>query len=118
MKSNDICQELLARDLLRKQTEKAEVELRKLKEANKGRVGNVLKLVQAIHGPKKGGSMEAHAVMDPVSGDLAVSSKEIKGISLDYYKIVLTNNEVEEEVAEEIPLKENEGYLSWCLCSK
>ena len=93
--------------MLKKQTEKAEEELQKLKVANKGRVGNVFKIVKAIQGPKNGGSMEAHASLDPATGDVAVSGNEIKRISLEYCRAVLTNNEIEEGFENEVNLKED-----------
>jgi hypothetical protein len=91
-KAKEVNEEEEARELLRKQTEKAEEELTKLKENSKGSA-NVFKIVQAIQGPKKGGSMDAYSITDPETGKLAVSGKEIKRISLEYCKEVLTNNE-------------------------
>ena len=98
-------QEDEARNLLKKQREKAEEELVKLKEDKKGRTANVFKIVQAIKGPKQGGSMEAYSITDPRTGQLAVSAKEIKRISLEYCRNVLKNNEPEEDVKKEIVLK-------------
>ena len=97
----------VAKDLLKKQTEKAEEELKKLKESKKGRTANVFEIVKSIQGPKKGGTMEAYAITDPATGIVAVAGKEIKRISLEYCRGVLTNNEVEEDCRNEIRLKEN-----------
>ena len=105
-KSNDSSQEVQAKCLLKKQTEKAEEELKKLKDANKGRVANVFKLVKAIQGTKKGERMEAHAILDLATGQVAVSAKEIKRISLEYCKGGLKNNEVEEGFENDVRLKE------------
>ena len=80
--------------MLRKQTERAEDELNKLKMEGKGRVSNVFSIVKSIQGPKKGGGLEAHAVADPESGKIAVTAKDIKSVSLEYCKNVLKNNSV------------------------
>ena len=50
--------------------------------------------------------MEAHAILDPNTGEVAVTAKEIKRISLDYCRGVLTNNEVEKGFEKEVELKE------------
>ena len=95
-----------ARELLKKQTEKAEEQLAKLKEDKKGRTANVFKIVQAIQGPKKSNTIEAYSITDPKSGKLAVSGKEIKEISLNYCRDVLTNNEAEGDSKEVARLKD------------
>jgi deoxyxylulose-5-phosphate synthase len=60
--------------LLKKQTEKAEEELAKLKDNKKGRVANVFKIVQAIPGPKRGNCIEAYSITDPES--LLITAKK------------------------------------------
>ena len=50
--------------------------------------------------------MEANAIIDPETGNLAVSAMEIKRVSLDHCKRVLTNNAPLVEYSKEIALKE------------
>ena len=101
---NKTSEEEEARNLLKKQTEKAEEELIKLKDSKKGRTANIFKIVQAIQGPRKGGSMQAYSITDQ-SGEVAVSGNEIKRISLEYCREVLTKNEAEGSYKKEIALK-------------
>ena len=102
----NVNEEVEAKEILKRQTDKAEKELMKLKESNQGRTGSVFKIAQAVQGPKKGGSMEAHAIVDPHTGEVAVSAKEIKRVSLEYCREVLTKNVAGKEFEEEIKLKE------------
>ena len=102
---NKTSEEEEARNLLKKQTEKAEEELIKLKDSKKGRTASIFKIVQAIQGPRKGGSMQAYSITDPKSGEVAVSGNEIKRISLEYCREVLTKNEAEGSYKKEIALK-------------
>ena len=104
-KPKETSEEEEAKELLRKQREKAEEELNQLKNLKKGRVSNVFQIVRSIQGPKKG-VVEAHAVADPESEEIAVTAKDIKRISLDYCKKVLSNNNVKEGYDREIGLKE------------
>ena len=92
--------------MLRRQTEKAEEELLKMREEKKGRVSNVFKIVKSIQGPRKGGALEANAIADPATGDLAVTVRDIKRVSLEYCKNVLKNNKVQEGFEMEIDLKD------------
>ena len=94
-----------AKEFLRRQQEKAEEELMKLKSKSTGRVSSVFQIVRSIQGPSKGGG-EAHAVEDPESNELAVTASEIKRVSLDYCKKVLKNNPVCKGFEREIELKE------------
>ena len=105
-KRNEADEEEVAKELLKKQKEKAEEELNNLKKDNKGRVSSVFQIVKSIQGPRKGGVMEAHAVADPDTEELAVTSKDIKRVSLDYCRKVLSNNEVKEGFEKEVQLKD------------
>ena len=83
--------------MLQLQAKRAEYVLIKLKDRKNGRVGSVFKIAQSIQGQKNAG-MEAHAIVDPYTGQMAVSAKEIKRVSLNYCKEVLTNHDPEDEV--------------------
>ena len=50
--------------------------------------------------------MEAHAIINPDNGELAVTAKGIMKISLEYCKKVLTKNEVQEGFEKEVALKQ------------
>ena len=95
----------VAKDLLINQNKRAENELIMLREGKLGRAGSVFKIARSIQGPKKG-AMEANAIIDPETGNLAVSAMEIKRVSLDHCKRVLTNNAPLVEYSKEIALKE------------
>ena len=62
---------------------------------------------ELIQVPNKGGSTQAHAIADPATGHVVVSAEEIKRVSLEYCKKVLTNNVPDKEFEKEIELKEN-----------
>ena len=49
--------------------------------------------------------MQAYSIIDPKSGEVAVSGNEIKRISLEYCREVLTKNEAEGSYKKEIALK-------------
>ena len=60
-----------------------EKEILKVKGSNSGRAGQVFKMKTKIMGSKKAGT-EPHAIIDPESGDLLVSNKDIKEATLAY----------------------------------
>ena len=70
-------------ELIKKQSEKIEEEIMRIKSSNVGRVGAVFKMKDVINGPKKSGQ-EPTAIRDPKSGELIVSSDEIKKVTLAY----------------------------------
>ena len=96
----------IAKELLEAQRKRADDELAKLKDSKLGRAGKVFNIARTIQGPKKG-AMEAHAIIDPISKSLALSTKEIKRVSHEHCQRVLTNNEALPQFEKEIELKEN-----------
>ena len=60
-----------------------EGEILKIKSQKLGRVGAIFKMKEVVNGPKKGGQ-EPSAIKDPKTGDLVVSSEEIKKVTLAY----------------------------------
>ena len=50
--------------------------------------------------------MEAHAIINPENGELAVTAKGIMKTSLEYCKKVLTKNEIQEGFEKEVALKQ------------
>ena len=95
-----------AKEILRRQSEKLEKEILDIKNGKQGRASKVFKMKARIGGSKKTG-MEAHAVMSPNSGELLVSSEEIKKVTLEYNCDVLKNNEAEEGFKELVRIKED-----------
>ena len=65
-----------------------------MKESKQGRSAKVFKIAEKIRGPKKGFS-EPQAIKDPFSGELVVSSQEIKKVCLDHCVKTLQDNPVE-----------------------
>ena len=94
-----------AKNLLKKQSEILLNEIGEIKEMKQGRSTKVFKLREKILGHKKQ-SQEACAVKDPKTEELIVSSEEIKKVSLEYCKEVLSNNKPETEYMKEIMIKE------------
>ena len=70
-------------DILKRQSERIEKEILKVKESTQGRVGQVFKMKENIMGHKKAGT-EPHAIKDPVTGELLVANEDIKKATLAY----------------------------------
>ena len=81
-----------ARSLHDEQTKVAENELSEIGKTKSGKVGKVWEIKKRILGGKKG-AMEATAIINPETGKLAVSKREIKQASLTYCINTLANNE-------------------------
>ena len=97
-------EEKTAKELLRKQSLALEKAINKVKEGKHGRVGNVFKMREVIEGKKKK-AQEPHAIKDPKTGDLIVSSKEIKAVTLQYCVDTLQNNKPDKDYEKLIKLK-------------
>ena len=65
---------------------------------------NIVKIKKKVLGGKKT-DVEATAIINPKTGNLALSKGEIKKVSLQYTKEPLMSNPIEEGVAEEIEQK-------------
>ena len=91
-------------DLLKRQSQRVENEILRIKSQNLGRVGNIFKMKEAITGPKKGGQ-EPTAIRDPTSGELVVSNEEIKKVTLAYCVDNLTKKGSDKVVEKGIQLR-------------
>ena len=69
--------------LLKRQSQRMEEQILKIKSKNQGRAVNVFKMKDIIMGSKKGGQ-EATAIQDPKTGDLVVANEQIKEVTLTY----------------------------------
>ena len=83
--------------LLKKQGDKLEKEINDIKVQGKGRLTRSFRMKQKVLGGKKAG-MEPSAIRDPSSGDLMVSSADIKKTTLQYCVDNLKNNTVSKSV--------------------
>ena len=101
----DESEEEQAKCILKKQSDKIEAEIIKVKSLKQGRVNNVFKMREVVVGKKKA-RQEAHAVVDEETKELVVSNAEIKRVTLDYCMKVLKNNEPAEEFKVFANLKE------------
>ena len=88
-----------AKELSQKELEQMEDQINKITSSSNGKCGQIFKVKQLIEGPKKAGQ-EAHAIKDPNSGELVVSTKEIKKVTLEHCLNALKNNEPSEDVKE------------------
>ena len=91
-------------ELLRRQSERLEKAINKIKESKLGRAGTVYKMKDEIAGHKKT-KQEATAVCDPKTGELIVSKEKIKEVTLEYVIANLKGNEPDEEVKQMVELR-------------
>ena len=70
-----------AKAIMKKQSEKLEAEITKIRSLKQGRTTNVFKMREAITGKKKA-KQEAHAILDEETDELVVSNCEIKKVTL------------------------------------
>ena len=91
-------------DRVKRQSEKMEYEIHKVKNCRNGRVGQIFKMKESIGGHKKA-SLEPHAIRDPDTNDLLVSNEDIKKATLKYCADNLKNREPEQEVKNLAQLK-------------
>ena len=96
----------MAQEILKQQSDQLEREILEIKSNKQGRASKVFKMKARIGGSKQMGQ-EAHAIKDPISGELLVSGEEIKKATLQYNCDVLRNNEAEEGFEEMVKLKED-----------
>ena len=94
-----------AKVILKKQSEKMEAEVLKVKSLKQGRVNNVFKMREVITGKNKT-KQDAHAIYDEETKEMVVSNSEIKKVTLKYCLKVLENNEPDEDFKELAKLKE------------
>ena len=84
------------KEILKKQNKLIEESINKIKSGKYGRQTSVFKMKEIIAGPKKP-KQEAHAVLDPKTGEKVVSAEEIKRVNLEHCKEVLTHNSLPAE---------------------
>ena len=97
--SEDKSEEDILKEMVAKETQKIEEQIEALKKSNQGRVGKILKIREAISGPKKK-NQEAIALKDSRSGDIVVSTSEIKRVTTEYCQDLFTNNNPDKEFEE------------------
>ena len=100
----NLSQEEKDKELLKRQSGKIEEQINLIKSQKHGRAGNVFKMKEAINGPKKK-TQEPSAVKDPTTGELVVSSEEIKKVTLKYCVENLQNNNPDDSVKQLVELK-------------
>ena len=93
-----------AEELFKNQQMIAAEELEKIEKSSKNKVGNVWEIKKTIVGGKKA-IQENTAILNPKTGKLAVSKKEIKEVSLKNCMETLANNKPEEGFEEEVERK-------------
>ena len=93
------------KEILRKESKKIEEQVEALKKSKLGRVGQVLKLREAVSGPKKKGQ-EAIALKDSRTGQLVVSTSEIKRVTTEYCQDLFKNNSPTEGFKEQNNIKQ------------
>ena len=87
-----------AADMMEKQV-RLEEHITKMTSSKEGQYGKVFKMREVVNGPKKK-AQEAKTIKHPESGELIVSSKEIKKTTLEYCLGVLKENKPAEDVEE------------------
>ena len=93
-----------ATELLEAQQKRAQSEIEDIEKTKGGKVRKVWEIKKKVLGGKKT-DVEATAIINPKTGNLALSKGEIKKVSLQYTKETLMSNPIEEGVAEEIEQK-------------
>ena len=91
-------------ELIRRQSQKMEDEVIRIKSQNLGRAGSIFKMKEVINGPKKGGQ-EPTAIKNPITGELVVSNEEIKKVTLAYCVDNLTKKSTNTDVEKEKDLR-------------
>ena len=92
------------KEILQSQCIKIEKQIQDIKDKRMGRVGNIFKMKESISGPKKG-NQEPTAVRHPETGDMIVSSDEIKRVTLNYCVQNLVDKPSDPKVEKEINIK-------------
>ena len=91
-------------DLLKRQADRLESAINKIKENKLGRAGSVYKMKDEIAGHKKA-KEEATAIRDPVTDELIVSKDMIKKVTLEYVVKNLEGNIPDKEVRDMVKLR-------------
>ena len=99
-----LTEEEKAQSLYEEQKQRAAEEVAEIEMSTTSRVGKVWEVKKRIIGGKKA-TLEKTAIINPNTGKMAVSKKEIKEVTLNYCKETLTNNEPAEGFKEEIEMK-------------
>ena len=81
--------------------------MKEIDQLRNGKVGKIWEVKKRIIGGKKG-NMQATAIINPETGRLAVTKKEILQATLKYCKDTLKNNEPSTDFKEEIEKKKKE----------
>ena len=99
--------EKIATTLLQKQREQFEKELKTITDvkARKGKSAAIFVTKERIVGPKSA-AQEATVLTDPKSGAEVSTPSDIKCVSLDYCKALLTNRKPKEEFKEDLFMKD------------
>ena len=95
-----------AKDLLARQSEQIKRDILEIKSNAKGRAAQVFKMKTRLGGSNKA-AQDAHAIKDPRTGELLVTTQEIKSATLEYNCHVLKNNVADEGFEELVKLKED-----------
>ena len=90
-------EEELKTSISKRQNELIEDAINAIKSKGFGRQINVFKMKEIVAGSKKQ-KQEAHAVVDPKTGETVVSVKEIKRVNLEHCIAVLKHNKPSEDV--------------------
>ena len=91
-------------ELLKSQQKRAQSKIEDIEKTKGGKVRKVWEIKKKVLGGKKT-DVEATAIINPKTGNLALSKGEIKKVPLQYTKEPLMSNPIEEGVAEEIEQK-------------
>ena len=97
-------EEQKAEKLFQEQKRRAAKEVEKIEASSQNKVGKVWEIKKLIIGGKRA-AQETTAIVNPKTGKLAVSKKEIRQVSLTYCKETLANNEPEDGFEDEINSK-------------
>ena len=92
--------------LLKRQTERLENAINRIKEKKLGRAGSIYKMKSEIAGHKKA-KEEATAIRDPTTNELIVSKERIKEVTLEYVVNNLKGNTPDEAVEEMVMTRRN-----------
>ena len=92
----DLTEEEKAAQLLEKQIERVEENVKEIEKTGKSKVGRIHEIAKQIKAIEKGAG-QANAIKDPTSGKLIVDQEEIKKRTVKYCKEVLTKNEPAED---------------------
>ena len=93
---NDLTEEEKANQLLTKQIERVEENVKDIENTGPSKVGRIYQIVKQIKGIEKGAG-QASAIKDPSTGKLIVDQEQIRKVTVEYCKEVLTKNDPDPE---------------------